>query len=318
MTDISPDAVSLRLQQLGADYVGRTVCRAAIERSVMSIHAIRPHAFLRASANPGRARGASRLALCLSALALPACDRPVSAEEMATPAVAARDSADGRGTALCGSPSPLPAGFVGTSPVGACECCSQDLTGRFRVVRPDPPGAVFASRPLHHLGGVAAPGGQWRGSGRPVGWRTARPRASPPRGVSGALRGAGGAAAGVREGGARGLRGLRGLCGVRNYAEALSQLGRGRTHGPLSEPEWLRIIPWPSEKGGRSLAGLRSGPACPSPPQANWRRPGVARAGRAAVLPGTELCDAAGEAPASMLRVWLVQLDVLRIIPGSA
>ena len=35
--------------------------------------------------------------------------------------------------------------------------------------------------------------------------------ASAPCGVSGALRGAGGAAAGVREGGARGLRGLRGL-----------------------------------------------------------------------------------------------------------
>ena len=43
--------------------------------------------------------------------------------------------------------------------------------------------------------------------------------------------------------------------------------------------------------------------------------PGITRA---AVPPGMELCEAAGDALARMLRVWLLQLDVLRIIPGSA
>jgi hypothetical protein len=87
----------------------------------------------------------------------------------------------------------------------------------------------------------------------------------------------------------------------------------------FSEPEWLRIIASPSAAlppglcGGPDLViashrlsvSARGPPECPPPtaPQSP---------------PGTGLCEAAGDAPARVLRVLLVLLEVLHIIPDSA
>jgi hypothetical protein len=79
--------------------------------------------------------------------------------------------------------------------------------------------------------------------------------ASAPRGVPGALRGAGRAAAGVREGGARRLRGLRGLR-ARLRADLLPQLRR-RAAGSLfmQVARLLSLVHGPADGRGRGVAG---------------------------------------------------------------
>ncbi len=79
--------------------------------------------------------------------------------------------------------------------------------------------------------------------------------ASPPRGVSGSLRAAGGAAAGVREGGARGLRGLRGLR-ARLRADLLPQLRRRAAGAVLLQvARLLSLVHGPADGRGRGVAG---------------------------------------------------------------